>query len=132
VECEPLIDRRRRRASLAMTTTSSRINEDIAVLRGDLHRLAADFAALPDRLRSYRRKKIMRSRERVRNTVTGLENRAKDRLRDTSYALKDRGYGAVDRCRGEVEHRPLASIAVAFVAGWLLAFVMEHTCRRHH
>jgi len=112
-----------------MKTTSTRINEDIAVLRSDLCRLGADLAELPSRVRSYGRDRIMKSRERLRTAAVGLENRAKDRVRDTSGVLKDHGHHAMDKWRGEVEYRPLASVAVAFVAGWLLASAVEHRCK---
>jgi ElaB/YqjD/DUF883 family membrane-anchored ribosome-binding protein len=112
-----------------MKTTSMQINEDIAALRSDLCRLGADFAELPNRIRSYRRNKIMRSREKLRDAVVGLENRAKDRVRDTSGVLKEQGHYAADKWRGGIEHRPLASIAVAFVAGWLLASAVERRCK---
>lgn len=114
-----------------MKTTSTRINEDIAALMSDLCRLHADLAELPNRIRSYGRKMIMRSRERLRAAVVGLEGRAKDRVRDTSGVLKDHGYHAVDKWRSEVERRPLASIAVAFAAGWLLATAVEHKYKWH-
>ncbi|MEN6336915.1 MAG: hypothetical protein ABFE01_21885 [Phycisphaerales bacterium] len=84
----------------------------------------------------------MRSRERLRAAVSGFENRAKDRVRDTSDALKDRvrdtsgtlmdhGYQAVDTWRGAVSNRPIASVAVAFAAGWLLGMAVEYRHRWH-
>jgi ElaB/YqjD/DUF883 family membrane-anchored ribosome-binding protein len=71
----------------------------------------------------------MRSRERLRTAVAGLESRAKDRVRDTSDVLKDQGHYAVDKWRGGIGHRPLTSMAVAFAAGWLLASAVERRCR---
>lgn len=114
-----------------MKATSTRINEDIVALRSDLCRLGADFAELPHRIRSYRRKMTMRTRERLRTAAAGLESRAKDRARDTSGMLKDQGHRALDKWRGEVEYRPLASMAVAFAAGWLVASAVERRCRWH-
>jgi ElaB/YqjD/DUF883 family membrane-anchored ribosome-binding protein len=61
--------------------------------------------------------------------MAGFESRAKDRLRDTSGVLKDHGYEAVDKWRGAVAGRPMASIAVAFATGWFLATMVERRCR---
>jgi ElaB/YqjD/DUF883 family membrane-anchored ribosome-binding protein len=112
-----------------MKATSTRINEDIAALKSDLSRLGADIAEVPNRLRSYRREKAMRSRERVRAAVTDFQSRAKDRVRDASGMLKDQGQYAVDKWRGGIEHRPLASMAIAFAAGWLMASVVGRRSR---
>lgn len=71
----------------------------------------------------------MKSRERLRDTMVGLGNRAKDQLRDTSGVLKDQGAFAVDKWRKQVERRPLVSVAMAFVAGWILAGLVEHRWR---
>ncbi len=112
-----------------MKTTSMRMDEDIAALKCDLRRLSADVAELPNRIRLYGREKIMRSRERLRAAVAGFGARAKDQVRDTSGVLKDQGAGAVDKWRSQVEQRPIASVAVAFAAGWLLAFIVERRWR---
>jgi ElaB/YqjD/DUF883 family membrane-anchored ribosome-binding protein len=112
-----------------MKTTSMRVDEDLAALRRDLCRLSADVAELPNRIRLYGREKIMKSRERLRAAVTGLGTRAKDHVRGTSDVLKDQGACAMDKWRSQVEHRPIASVAVAFVAGWLVASLVE---RRWH
>lgn len=114
-----------------MDTKNERLNEDVAALICDLHRLRMDVAELPNRIRSYCRKTAMRSRERVRSAVSGFQSRAKDRVRDTSGALVDHGYQAVDTWRGAVTNRPIASVAVAFAAGWLLGMAVEHRCRWH-
>lgn len=71
----------------------------------------------------------MRSRERLRDAVVGLEHRAMDRGRDASESLKEHGHHAMDKARGEVEYRPMTSLAVAFAAGLLLGFAVEHKCR---
>lgn len=112
-----------------MKTTSMRVDDDIAALKCDLRRLKVDAAELPNRLRLYGREKIMRSRERLRDTVAGLGTRAKDHVRGTSDVLKDQGVHAMDKWRSQVEQRPIASVAVAFVAGLLLASLVE---RRWH
>lgn len=114
-----------------MKTTSTRIDEDIAALMRDLCRLRTDFAEAPNRIRSYGRDKIMRSREGLRATVLGLQDRAKDRVRDTSSVLKGHGRYAVEKWRDEVQYRPIASLGVAFVAGLLFASVVAHRCRWH-
>jgi ElaB/YqjD/DUF883 family membrane-anchored ribosome-binding protein len=112
-----------------MKNANARVNEDIAALKGDLCRLAADLREIPDRIRCRSRSKIMKSRERLWDTVLGLENRAKDHIRDTSVALKDEGHYVADKCRGGIGHRPITSMAVAFAAGLLLASLFE---RRWH
>lgn len=71
----------------------------------------------------------MRSRNRLRETMAELEGRAKERLRDTSDVLRDRGHGAINSWRREVEHRPMASLAIAFAAGLLFASLLERKWR---
>lgn len=114
-----------------MKTKDAQINEDMAALKEDLRRLGADLAELPSRIRSYRRNTTMRSREKLRDAVTGLENRAKDRVQNASERLKSRGHHAVGKWRGGIEHRPFASMATAFAAGWLLATVVGRAHKHH-
>ncbi|MGE5294993.1 MAG: hypothetical protein ACM3VT_09195 [Solirubrobacterales bacterium] len=71
----------------------------------------------------------MKSRERLRDVVTGFGARAKDHVRDTSGAIKDQGLSAIDKWRDHVEERPITSIAVAFAAGWLLASLVGYKWR---
>jgi ElaB/YqjD/DUF883 family membrane-anchored ribosome-binding protein len=112
-----------------MKTTSAQVNEDIAILREDLRRLREDLRELPSYIRSYGRSTIMRSREKLRDAVVGLEHRAADRARSASESLKEHGHHAMDRARGEVGYRPMTSLAVAFAAGLLFGFAIEHKCR---
>lgn len=112
-----------------MTTSNTRVDEDIAALKCDLRRLSADVAGLPNCIRVYGREMIMRSREGLRAAVAGLGTRAKDHVRDTSGALKDQGLSAVDKWRDHVEQRPITSIAMAFAVGLLLASLVEHKWR---
>lgn len=71
----------------------------------------------------------MRSRERLRDRILGLEDRAMDRLRGTSNVLKDEGHYVADTWRGGIEHRPITSMAIAFAVGVLFASLVE---RRWH
>jgi ElaB/YqjD/DUF883 family membrane-anchored ribosome-binding protein len=55
--------------------------------------------------------------------MTDLQGRARQRLREGSEALKDRGHDVVDRYRGHMQDRPLTTLAVAFVLGVTVALV---------
>jgi ElaB/YqjD/DUF883 family membrane-anchored ribosome-binding protein len=120
-----------RQVESAMETKDTRVNDDIAALMGDLRRLREDFAEWPNRIRACCRDIAMRSRERLRTVVSGFQDRAKDRVRDTSGMLRDHGYQAVDTWRGAVANRPIVSVAAAFAAGWLLGMAVEHRHRWH-
>lgn len=108
-----------------MKTANTRVNEDIEALKDDVRRLAADVRELPSRIGFHCRSRIMRSRERLRDTISGLEDRAKDRIRGTSIAVKDEGSYVVDKCRGGIGQRPITSVVVAFVVGLLFASLAE-------
>lgn len=112
-----------------MKNTEIEINQDLEALRDDARRLRADVVTMTQRMKSYLRNTTMRKRNRLREVASDLEDRARVRLRDTSDAVKERSSHAVDRCRGQVEHRPLTFLAIAFAAGLFLASVAE---RRYH
>jgi ElaB/YqjD/DUF883 family membrane-anchored ribosome-binding protein len=108
-----------------MITTDPKVNRDIAALKSDVHRVREDLADTVRSVACYGGNMIMRNRNRLRETIAELEGRAKERLRDTSDVLKDRGHGAIAGWRTGVEHRPITSVAIAFAAGLLLASLIE-------
>jgi len=67
----------------------------------------------------------MRSRERLRDRLVGLEGRAEDRIHGASAVLRDEGHYVADTCRGGIERRPITSIAIAFAVGVLFASLVE-------
>ena len=60
----------------------------------------------------------------VRRT-TNLQGRAYDRLQGTARMVRDRSRYAMDASRGAVEQKPLTYVAVAFLAGVVLASFFE-------
>jgi ElaB/YqjD/DUF883 family membrane-anchored ribosome-binding protein len=112
-----------------MRMTDPRIESDIEALKNDIHRLRGDWTEMVDSVASCSRNMVMRSRNRLRETMAELEGRARERLRDTGDVLRDRGRGAMSSWRGGVGHRPITSIAIAFAAGVLLASLIERRRR---
>lgn len=110
---------------MSKTVAGKRVNEDIEALKHDVRRLRADVAELPSRVRLYSRSKIMRSKDRLREAAAAFQEKAKQHAHDTSVALKERGHDTAENWRGRVEHRPLASMAIAFAAGLLFATIFE-------
>ena len=110
-------------------TANVRLKEDIAALKGDAVLLGRDLAEMSGRLRLCSKDMIMRSRERLHSIMSGLQDRARERVRDTSGTLKEHGHTMVDGCRGSIERRPISSIAIAFVTGLLVASLVERRWR---
>jgi ElaB/YqjD/DUF883 family membrane-anchored ribosome-binding protein len=107
-----------------METTDAKVNKDIAVLKGDVHRLRDDVVRLIHSAKSRSKDTVMETGGRIRGIMTDLGGKVKDQVRDKSEVLKDRGYEAVDKWRGGIEHRPLTYLFVAFAAGAFLAFMI--------
>ena len=59
--------------------------------------------------------------DRIRGMMTDVSGKAKDRFRERSEALKDRGYEAMENWRGSIEDRPVTSLLIAFAAGFVVA-----------
>ena len=111
---------------MTMKTTKATINEDIEELRNDVHRVRADVVEMVHSARARSRDTIMETGDRIRDMMSDLRDKAKEQLheksdvlRDKSEEWKDRGRETVENWRGGIEHRPLTSLAVAFVAGLL-------------
>lgn len=113
----------------AMKTVESRVDRDIEALKRDVRKVCEDLADTVSSVARHSRDMIMRNRNRLRETIAELEGRAKERLRDTSDVLKDRGRGAISSCRGGVGHRPITSVAIAFAAGLLFASLIGRRWR---
>jgi ElaB/YqjD/DUF883 family membrane-anchored ribosome-binding protein len=108
-----------------METANPKVNKDIVVLKGDVHRLRDDVVRLIHSAKSRSKDTVMETGGRVRGIMTDLGGKVKEQVRDKSEVLKDRGHEAMDKWRGGVEHRPLTALMLAFAAGMVLSFVMS-------
>jgi ElaB/YqjD/DUF883 family membrane-anchored ribosome-binding protein len=110
-------------------TTKASVSKDVENLKSDVHKLRKDMAGILDSAASSSRDAIMRSRNRLREAIAELEGKAKDRLRDTSDTLKERGSEKMDNWRARVEDRPVTAITIAFVAGLVFASIFARRWR---
>jgi ElaB/YqjD/DUF883 family membrane-anchored ribosome-binding protein len=107
-----------------MGTTEAKINEDIRALKDDVHRLRGDVVGIAHSVKSRSRNAVMDSSERVRGMMSELQERARQRLREGSDVLKDRGHDVADRWRGNIERRPLTSLLATFAVGMMVGFLI--------
>jgi ElaB/YqjD/DUF883 family membrane-anchored ribosome-binding protein len=108
-----------------MDTGKLQINEDIRILRKDVHRLREDVVGLIRSAKSCSKDMVMETGNRIRGMMADLGDRAKERLHDKSEAVKDRGHEAVEVWRGGIEHHPMTSLLIAFAAGAVFAFFVS-------
>ncbi|MCX5771712.1 MAG: hypothetical protein NTZ09_15785 [Candidatus Hydrogenedentes bacterium] len=104
-----------------------RSREDLLALKKNLETLRVDVAALLATLRDTAKSQVIQAKQRLWESSKTLEGEAQSRLDSTFEKIKERGMQARARTLENVEHRPLTSLAVSFVAGYLLASLM----RRH-
>jgi len=95
--------------------------KEIDKVKDDLQRLREDLGRMLGHLGSYSKGKFGNVRERVGERVEDLQGRAYDRVQGTAREAAERGWQAASASRGKVHERPLTSIALAFVAGLVLA-----------
>jgi ElaB/YqjD/DUF883 family membrane-anchored ribosome-binding protein len=110
-----------------METSDPKVNEDIEVLKEDVHKLRDRVVGILHSARSRSRGMAMDTGGRIRGMMSDLRGKAKDttdQLRDKSEVVKDRGYEAVENWRGTIEDRPITSLVIAFAAGLVLALFM--------
>ncbi len=81
------------------------IDADIAALRNDLGQMRADFAKLSETLQHLGRHGASEALDKV----MGSAGRTKDKIEKTGQSLIH-----------EVEERPVAAAAIAFIAGMVL------------
>jgi len=109
---------------MAMTTDEAKSGE-IDKIKRDLQQLRDDLGKLLGHIGSYGKGKLGGTREKVGAAMEDLQGRAYDRFQGTSQEVTERGRQALDASRDAVEHRPLTYVAVAFVAGMVLASLFE-------
>jgi ElaB/YqjD/DUF883 family membrane-anchored ribosome-binding protein len=108
-----------------METSNMQVNEDVEALRNDVHRLREDLVQTVNSLKFRGRNTVMDTRNRMRNMMTDLQDRARERLRAGSSVLKDRGHDVADRYRDRLQRRPLSAVLVAFAVGVVVALVFR-------
>jgi ElaB/YqjD/DUF883 family membrane-anchored ribosome-binding protein len=108
-----------------MKTTKADINKDVDLLRSDVRRVRADVAGIVHSAKSRSRNTVMETGDRIRGIMADLRDRTKERVRDKSEAVKDRGYETVENWRSGIGHRPLTSLIVAFAAGLVFAAIVN-------
>jgi ElaB/YqjD/DUF883 family membrane-anchored ribosome-binding protein len=106
----------------AIDETRSR---EVDKIRDDLQQLRDDLGKLLGHIGSYGKGKWGGTRQKVGAAVEDFQGRAYDRIQDTTQDVSERGRQAMDVSRDAVEHRPLTYVAVAFVAGVILASIFE-------
>ncbi len=110
-------------------TTKESVNQDVENLKSDVSRLRNDVAGILSSAVSSGKGAVMRSRDRLREAIADLEGKAKDRLRDTSGTLRERGSEKMDNWRARVEDRPVTAVTIAFVAGMVFASILTRRWR---
>lgn len=104
-----------------MKATNPKVNEDIDALRSDVRRVRDDVVGIAHSAKSRCEDTVMETGGRVRDMMADLQEKMKSQVRDKSEALKDRGHETIENWRGGIEHRPLASLLIAFAAGLVFA-----------
>jgi ElaB/YqjD/DUF883 family membrane-anchored ribosome-binding protein len=109
---------------MAMTTDETRSRE-IDKIKEDLQTLRDDLGKLLGHVGSYGKGKLGTTRDKFSAAVEDVHGRAHDRLHEARREVSDRSHEAVDASRDAVQNKPLTYIAVAFVAGMILASIFE-------
>ena len=107
-----------------MTADETR-NGEIDQIKTDLQQLRDDLGKLLGHVGSYSTGKLGGTREKVGAAVEDLQERAYDCFQGTGRQVMDRGRQALGVSRDAVQHKPLTYVAVAFVAGMVLASLVE-------
>jgi ElaB/YqjD/DUF883 family membrane-anchored ribosome-binding protein len=100
-------------------------SREVDKIKDDLQQLRDDLGKLLGHIGSLGKGKWGGTREKVSAAVEDFQGRAYDRLRGTSQDVSDRGAQAMDMSREAVQNKPLTYVAVAFVAGVILASLLE-------
>jgi len=109
---------------MAMTTDEAKSGE-IDKIKRDLQQLRDDLGKLLGHIGSYGKGKLGSTREKVSAAAEDVGERAYDRFQGTGHEVTERGQQALDASRDAVQHKPLTYVAVAFVAGMILASLLE-------
>jgi ElaB/YqjD/DUF883 family membrane-anchored ribosome-binding protein len=98
---------------------------EVDKIKDDLQQLRDDLGKLLGHIGSFGKGRLGGTREKVSAAVDDFQGRAQDRLRGTTREVSEQGHRAVDASRDAVQHKPLTYVAVAFVAGMILASLFE-------
>lgn len=101
--------------------------EDLLALKKNLETLRTDMATLLATLRETAKSQVVQAKQRLWESGKSLEGEAQSRLDSAYEIVKERGVQAQAKALESVERRPLTSLAVSFVTGYVLASLM----RRH-
>jgi ElaB/YqjD/DUF883 family membrane-anchored ribosome-binding protein len=98
---------------------------EVDKIKDDLQQLRDDLGKLLGHIGSFGKGKLGGTREKVGAAVEDFQGRATDRLRGTTREATERGSQAVEASRDAVQQKPLTYVAAAFVAGMILASLVE-------
>jgi len=98
-----------------------RSREDLDALKKNLETLRADVAALLATLRDTAKSQVVQVRQRLWESGKTFEGEAQSRLDRIHEKIKEGRAKTIEN----VERRPLTSLAVSFVAGYMLALLMR-------
>jgi ElaB/YqjD/DUF883 family membrane-anchored ribosome-binding protein len=110
---------------MAKTDSKEMASADIETLKADIQKLRDDLGELLGSVGSFSKEKLAETQKRLIAAIDDVEGKAYDRLRGTARTVHDRSRRAMDVSRGAVEQKPLTYVVAAFVAGAVLASVLE-------
>lgn len=106
----------------ATNETGSR---EVDKIKDDLQQLRDDLGKLLGHIGSFGKGKWGGTRGKVSAAVEDYRGRAYNRFQGTTRDVSDRGRQAMWASRDAVQQKPLTYVAVAFVAGLILASLIE-------
>jgi len=110
---------------MAKIASNETTTNDLETLKEDIQRLRADLGEMLSSVGSLSKERLAETRSRLHTAVDDRQGKAYDRLQGTARLVSDRSRFAVDVSRGAVEQKPLTYVAVAFLAGVVLASFFE-------
>jgi ElaB/YqjD/DUF883 family membrane-anchored ribosome-binding protein len=95
---------------------SEEVDREVKDLKADLHRLREDFADLLGAVRDVSSSAAGEARVKARNEL----DEAMGRLNEGYENVRREGVRATHDVQGRIEDKPIASVAVAFLAGLVI------------
>lgn len=113
---------------------------DLRRLREDFRRLRQDMMAFASAVISGGRESIASAASSVASSTREGVSSAAEHLRDSAsaggeavreglHAARDRGRDALSAIHDQIEHRPMASLGIAFLAGLVIGKVLDRSIR---